>query len=103
MALGHRHLWRQRPVQLQNDLAVTDLRSSQYQPDQLLPLEGCQTGVDLADLAQSGAERTASAVTCFRSLESGRIGEDRGYSSDGFTQPSRDLHAPGQLRVLPIG
>jgi len=36
-------------------------------------------------------------------LESGRIGEDRGYSSDGFTQPSRDLHAPGQLRVLPIG
>jgi hypothetical protein len=55
MALGHRHLWRQRPVQLQNDLAVTDLRSSQYQPDQLLPLEGCQTSVDLADLAQSGA------------------------------------------------
>jgi len=55
MALSHRHLWRQRPVQLQNDLAVTDLRSSQYQPDQLLPLEGCQTGVDLVDLAQSGA------------------------------------------------
>jgi hypothetical protein len=62
MALGHRHLWRQRPVQLQNNLPVTDLRSSQYQPDQfhVILVEHLEEVEEIlhgaADAVESGAQ-----------------------------------------------
>ena len=69
VALGHCCQWSVDGVHLQDDLAVADLRPPQHQPDQFLALEGHQTAVDLAELAQRAAHCVSRHSLAFDLLE----------------------------------